>query len=493
MEKFYLNKKFREDIMEHRMKSEFPKNFLWGAASAAYQVEGAWDKDGKGPSVWDIFVQKEGTTFKGSNGNVAVDHYHRYKEDVRLMAEQGLKTYRFSIAWSRIYPTGNGEVNEKGLQFYDDLIDELLAHDIEPMLTLYHWDIPQALMDQYGGWESRQIIEDFNEYAITLYKRYGDRVKYWISLNEQNYFLGYSYETGLHPPAIKDRKRMYEANHIANLANAKVIQSFRKYVPDGKIGPSFAYKPYYPIDSKPESILAFENSEDLNNYFWMDVYALGRYPITAWKYLEENNLTPTIEKGDFELLRAAKPDFMGVNYYRTTTVDHNPIDGGLDIGVKNTTGEKGSTKHSGVPGMFKTTDNPHVESTNWDWDIDPQGLRIGLRRITNRYQLPVIITENGLGEFDKLEEGNIVNDDYRIDYLESHIKAIQDAISDGVEVLGYCAWSFTDLLSWLNGYQKRYGFVYVDRDEEDEKELERIKKKSYYWYQEVIKTNGESL
>ncbi len=479
--------------MEHRMKSKFPKNFLWGAASAAYQVEGAWNTDGKGPSVWDIFVQKEGTTFKGSNGNVAVDHYHRYKEDIRLMAEQGLKTYRFSVAWSRIYPTGNGEVNEKGLQFYDDLIDELLVHDIEPMLTLYHWDIPQALMDEYGGWESRQVIEDFNEYAITLFKRYGDRVKYWISLNEQNYFVGYSYETGLHPPAVKDRERMYEANHIANLANAKVIQSFRKYVPDGKIDPSFAYKPYYPIDSNPKNILAFENSEDLNNYFWMDIYAWGQYPITAWKYLEENNLTPTIEEGDFELLRAAKPDFMGVNYYRTTTVDHNPIDGGLDIGVKNTTGEKGSTKHSGVPGMFKTTDNSHVESTNWDWDIDPQGLRIGLRRIANRYQLPVIITENGLGEFDKLEEGNIVNDDYRIDYLESHIKAIQDAISDGVEVLGYCAWSFTDLLSWLNGYQKRYGFVYVDRDEEDEKELERIKKKSYYWYQEIIKTNGESL
>lgn len=479
--------------MEHRVKSKFPKNFLWGAASAAYQVEGAWNTDGKGPSVWDIFVQKEGTTFKGSNGNVAVDHYHRYKEDIRLMAEQGLKTYRFSVAWSRIYPTGNGEVNEKGLQFYDDLIDELLAHDIEPMLTLYHWDIPQALMDEYGGWESRQVIEDFNEYAITLFKRYGDRVKYWISLNEQNYFVGYSYETGLHPPAVKDRKRMYEANHIANLANAKVIQSFRKYVPTGKIGPSFAYKPYYPMDSNPKSILAFENSEDLNNYLWMDIYAWGQYPITAWKYLEENNLTPTIKEGDFELLRSAKPDFMGVNYYRTTTVDHNPIDGGLDIGVKNTTGEKGSTKHSGVPGMFKTTDNPHVESTNWDWDIDPQGLRIGLRRIANRYQLPVIITENGLGEFDKLEERNIVNDDYRIDYIESHIKAIQDAISDGVEVLGYCAWSFTDLLSWLNGYQKRYGFVYVDRDEEDEKELERVKKKSYYWYQEVIKTNGESL
>ncbi|MFJ7364144.1 glycoside hydrolase family 1 protein [Peribacillus frigoritolerans] len=479
--------------MEHKTKATFPKDFLWGSASAAYQVEGAWNEGGKGPSVWDIYTKIEGTTFKGTNGDVAVDHYHRYKEDVRLMAEQGLKTYRFSVAWSRIFPSGKGEVNEEGLRFYNNLINELLANNIEPMITLYHWDIPQALMDEYGGWESRQVIEDFDQYAITLFKHYGDRVKYWISLNEQNYFVSYGYETALHPPGVKDRKRMYEVNHIANLANAKVIQSFRQYVPEGKIGPSFAYKPYYPMDSNPENILAFENSEDLNNYFWMDIYAWGRYPITAWNYLEENNLTPTIQEGDFELLASAKPDFMGVNYYRTTTVDKNPLEGGVDLGVKNTTGKKGSSKDSGIPGMYKSAKNPYLEATNWDWEIDPQGLRIGLRRIANRYNLPVLITENGLGEFDKLEEGDIVNDDHRIDYLKSHIEAIQDALSDGVEVLGYCSWSFTDLLSWLNGYQKRYGFVYIDRDEESEKDLRRIKKKSFYWYQNVIETNGESL
>lgn len=476
--------------MEHRVKTPFPHDFLWGAASAAYQVEGAWNEDGKGPSVWDIFVQKDGATYMGTNGKVAVDHYHRYKEDVKLMAEQGLKTYRFSIAWSRIYPQGNGEVNEKGLQFYDDLINELLAYNIEPMITLYHWDLPQALLELYGGWESRQVIEDFNQYAITLFKRYGDRVKYWISLNEQNYFIGYSYDSGLHPPGIRDKKRMYEANHIANLANAKVIQSFRELVPAGKIGPSFAYRPYYPLNSDPENMLAFENSEDLVNYFWMDIYAWGSYPKAAWKYLEENDLAPTIEAGDFELLKSAKPDFMGVNYYRTTAVEKNPIEGGIGLGVKNTTGKKGSTKHTGVPGVYKTTDNPYVETSNWDWEIDPQGMRVALRRIASRYHLPVLITENGLGEFDTVENGDVINDDYRIKYLESHIAAIQDAISDGVEVLGYCAWSFTDLLSWLNGYQKRYGFVYVNRTEDDEKDLRRIKKKSYYWYQNVINNNG---
>ena len=479
--------------MEHVSKKEFPKDFLWGSASAAYQVEGAWDEDGKGPSVWDLYTKIEGTTFKGTNGDIAVDHYHRYKEDVALMAEQGLKTYRFSIAWSRIFPQGKGELNEEGLAFYDRLIDELLKYEIEPMITLYHWDIPQALMDEYGGWESRQVIEDFNEYAITLYKRYGDRVKYWVSLNEQNYFISYGYETALHPPGVSDQKRFYEVNHIANLANAKVIQSFRKYVPNGLIGPSFAYKPYYPKDSHPKNILAFENSEDLMNYLWMDIYAWGIYPPAAWKYLEDHHLTPTIEEGDWELLKSAKPDFMGVNFYRTTTVEHNPLEGGVSIGVKNTSGKKGSTKDSGVPGMFKTTKNPHLEATNWDWEIDPQGLRIGLRRINNRYGLPVLITENGLGEFDKLEDGDVINDDYRIDYFNSHLKAIQDAISDGVDVLGYCSWSFTDLLSWLNGYQKRYGFVYVDRDEESEKTLRRIKKKSFYWYKEVIEQNGQNL
>ncbi|GJM74026.1 hypothetical protein HMSSN036_62420 [Paenibacillus macerans] len=240
--------------MEHRSKAPFPAGFLWGSASAAYQVEGAWDADGKGPSVWDVFTKQEGTTFKGSNGDVAVDHYHRYKEDIALMAEQGLKAYRFSVAWSRIYPAGRGEANERGLAFYDDLINELIAHGIEPVLTLYHWDLPQALMDEYGGWESRRIIEDFNHYAVTLFKRYGDRVKYWVSLNEQNYFVSYGYETGLHPPGVRDRKRMYEVNHIANLANATVIRSFREIVPGGLIGPSFAYKPYYPVNSAPANI-----------------------------------------------------------------------------------------------------------------------------------------------------------------------------------------------------------------------------------------------
>ncbi|WP_010096109.1 glycoside hydrolase family 1 protein [Ornithinibacillus scapharcae] len=478
--------------MIHKDLVAFPSNFLWGSASAAYQVEGAWNEDGKGPSNWDQFVRIPGKTFKGTTGDTAVDHYHRYKEDIRLMAEQGLKAYRFSVAWTRIFPKGKGEVNEKGLQFYSDIIDELIKHKIEPILTIYHWDLPQALQDEYGGWESREIIRDFTNYSVTLFKHFGDRVKYWVSLNEQNIFVGFGYRNALHPPGVKDEKLFYQVNHHANLANASAIKEFRNYVPEGKIGPSFAYSPSYAATAKPEDILAAENAEELNAHWWMDIYAWGTYPQVAWNYLERKGLTPTIEDGDLELLKEGKPDFMGLNYYQTTTFERNPLDG-VSEGKMNTSGKKGSTEDSGVPGLFKTVKNENLERTNWDWNIDPTGLRIALRRITNRYGLPVLISENGLGEYDKLEDGGIVNDDYRIDYIRLHLKAIQEAISDGVDLIGYCTWSFTDLLSWLNGFQKRYGFVYVNQHEEGEHDLKRIKKKSYYWYKEVIETNGSNL
>lgn len=404
----------------------------------------------------------------------------------------GLKAYRFSVSWPRIYPSGHGKVNEAGLQFYDNLINELIAHGIEPVLTLYHWDVPQALMDEYGAWESRRIIEDFDRYCITLFERFGDRVKYWVSLNEQNYNTNHGFITAMHPPGVKVRKRFYQANHHAFLANAKAIDSFRKYVPGGKIGPSFAYSPAYPASSKPEVMLAFENAEEFTNYWWLDVYCRGQYPEIPMRYLEEQGLAPNMEDGDLELLRKGKPDFVGVNYYQTITYDYNPLDGVAE-GRMNTTGQKGSNQSTGVPGLYKTTSNSHLETSNWDWAIDPIGLRIGLRRITSRYGLPVFITENGLGEFDKLEANDKIHDDYRIAYLKSHLDQCLQAINDGVDLIGYCSWSFTDVLSWLNGYQKRYGFVYIDRDETDEKSLRRIKKDSFYWYQEVIRTNGGHL
>lgn len=478
--------------MDHSVLDAFPEGFLWGSASAAYQVEGAWDKAGKGESVWDRYVKIPGKTFKGTTGEIAVDHYHRYKEDVKLMAEQGLKAYRFSIAWSRVIPDGDGEINEKGLQFYEDLIDELLKYDIEPVVTLYHWDIPQALQDKYNGWEGRQVIKDFTRYAKVLFERFNGKVKYWVTLNEQNVFITLGYMMAVHPPNVKDQKRMIQANHIASLTNANVIKIFHELKIDGKIGPSFAYGPTYALDSDPKNQLAAQNNEEFNAHLWMDVYVFGKYPTVVWKYFEKNGLTPTIEKGDWDLLKAGKPDFMGLNYYQTNTVASNPIDG-VGQGAMNTSGKKGSSEESGIPGLYKNVHNDKVKQTNWDWDIDPTGLRIGMRRILSRYNLPILITENGLGEYDTLEEDGSIHDEHRIAYIRDHIRAIQEAITDGVDVIGYCTWSYTDLLSWLNGYQKRYGFVYVDREELDEKELKRYKKDSYYWFKKVIETNGQKV
>jgi len=478
--------------MLHQHVTPFPASFLWGAASAAYQVEGAWNADGKGPSVWDVFSKIPGKTFQGSNGDVAVDHYHRYKEDVALMAELGLRAYRFSVSWPRLYPRGRGDINAAGLRFYSNLVDELLSRGIEPIVTLYHWDVPQALMEEYGAWESRRIIDDFTSYCITLYEHLGDRVRYWVSLNEQNYNFHHGFVTALHPPGVKDRKRFYEANHVAFLANAGAIEAFRQYVPSGKIGPSFAYSPAYPLTSDPADVLAFENAEAFTNDWWLDVYCRGRYPEVPFHYLCERGLGPTIQDGDLERLRNGTPDFVGVNYYQTIAYEANPLDG-VSEGAMNTTGQKGTTQATGVPGLYKTARNPHVETTSWDWAIDPVGLRIGLRRLVSRYRLPVLITENGLGAFDALEANDTVNDEYRIRYLRSHLEQCREAIADGVDLLGYCVWSFTDLLSWLNGYQKRYGLVYVNRDETDERDSRRIRKQSFYWYQDVIRTNGQSI
>lgn len=331
----------------------FRDDFLWGSASAAYQVEGAWNDGGKGESIWDIYTKIPGATFKGTNGDIAVDHYNRYKEDVALMAEMGLKAYRFSISWSRIYPEGRGEVNEEGLKFYDDLIDELLKNNIKPIITIYHWDLPQALQDLYGGWESKNIIEDFNNYCITLYKRYGDRVKYWVTLNEQNVFIGLGYKEGLHPPGVKDIKRMLQANHIANLANAKAIESFRLFVPNGMIGPSFAFSPTYPYSCNPEDILAAEDAEDINCSWWLDVYCKGTYPSFTLKNYEKLGIAPVIEDEELELLEKGKADFIGINYYRTSTVAMNPLDGVTRNYRMNNSGEKGTQEEGGIPGVYK--------------------------------------------------------------------------------------------------------------------------------------------
>lgn len=481
--------------MYFKKKSQFSENFLWGAASAAYQIEGAYLEDGKGLSIWDEFVRIPGKTFKNTVGDKAVDHYHRYKEDIALMKECGLKTYRFSIAWTRIYPEGNGEVNPKGIAFYNDVIDECLRYGIEPMVTIYHWDLPLALQKQYGGFESDQIIDDFVNYAKTLFENYGDRVKYWITFNEQNVFARLGWMLGQHPPGKKgEMKLWYEVNHRINLCHAKTVLLYRSLNLNGKIGVSYAYSPSYALDCQPINGMAKADYDDLYLYWYYDVACYGRYPKAAYAYLEGQGVAPTITKEDEALLKAASPvDFVGVNYYKTKVAENNPIDGaGYDTTLNNS-GVKGSAKVSGVPGCYKNVNNPFLETTAWDWSIDPLGLRLGLRNLTSRYDLPIVISENGLGAIDH-KEGDAIHDDYRIEYLHDHLVEVRNAIQEGCDVMAYCVWSFTDLLSWLNGYQKRYGLVYVDREEDDHTgSLDRYKKDSFYWYQEVIKTNGENL
>lgn len=485
--------------MFHRVPESFPKNFLWGAASAAYQIEGASSEDGKGPSIWDEHVKIPGMTFENTTGEVAIDHYHRFKEDVQLMKKMGLKAYRFSVAWSRIIPDGEGMINEKGLKFYENLIDELLENDIEPVLTLYHWDLPQVLQDKYRGWEQRETAEAFVFYCRVLFERFGKKVTYWVTMNEQNVFMSLGYRWAIHPPALKDIKRMYAANHVVNLANAKAIKLFHELVPEGKIGPSFGYGPMYPASSNPLDVLAAENGELFNNTWWLDVYCRGHYPKVMMKQLQKMGIAPTVTKEDEEVLRAGLPDFLGINYYHGGTAKCNEYEDIEKVDKKEFSKidpylmQSQEGELSPEKTMFTNVENPYLEKTAWGWEIDPVGFRVALRRVYDRYELPIFVTENGLGALDELTSDGKIHDEYRIEYLKKHLIEMQKAITDGVEMIGYCAWSFTDLLSWLNGYKKRYGFVYINRDNKDQKDLDRIPKDSFFWYQKIIETNGDSL
>lgn len=471
----------------------FQDNFLWGSASAAYQIEGGASLDGKGPSIWDTYSRIPGNTFKNTTGEVAIDFYHKFEEDIDLMKEMGLNAYRFSVSWPRVMADGR-TVNPKGVEFYHKVIDKLIEAGVEPILTVYHWDLPQALQDEYAGWESREIIKDFTAFCELLYKEYGNKVKYWVTLNEQNIFTGLGYVQKLHPPKVSDYQRFINANHIASLANASAIKLFRDMGIEGQVGPSFAYGPTYAKSEKPEDVIAMENAQEIENFLWMDVYAKGEYPRIGLKLLENLGIKVDFQPGDKELLKAGVCDFMGLNYYQSATfIDPNQKQENVQAGNAAQVSVVSEVKEIPTQKLYARADNDYLKMTDWNWAIDPNGLRVSLRRITSRYGVPVLISENGLGAFDTLTEDGKVHDDYRINFLKEHVQAIEAAIDDGCEVLGYCTWSFQDLFSWLNGYAKRYGFVYIDRDEESEKELKRYKKDSFYWYQKVIETNGKEL
>ncbi|MEK4951341.1 glycoside hydrolase family 1 protein [Bacillus sp. FSL W8-1127] len=465
--------------MDHKTLKPFPKDFLWGASTSAYQFEGAWNEDGKGPSVIDKALHPEGT----ADFKVASDHYHRYKEDIALLAELGLKAYRFSIAWTRIYPNGTGEVNRKGIEFYNHLINELIAHGIEPIVTMYHFDLPYAL-EEKGGWSNRETIDAFERYARTLFSEFGDRVKYWLTINEQNTMILHGSAIGTTDPGIEDpRKMLYQQNHHMLLAQAKAMKLCHEMLPNAKIGPAPNIAYVYPASSKPEDVLAAQTFNSIRNWLYLDAAVFGRYNSTVWGYMEEKGYTPHVEEGDMNILAGANPDFIAFNYYNSITVKASE-----EEKEAHSTGDEHIV--IGEPGAYQGCSNPYLTTTEFGWEVDPMGFRITLRELYDRYHLPLIVTENGLGAYDKLEDGDVINDDYRIDYLAKHLEQCQLAITDGVELFGYSPWSAIDLVSTHQGINKRYGFIYVNRDEFDLKDLRRIKKKSFYWYQNVIKTNG---
>lgn len=467
--------------MKHNQLKAFPENFFWGASTSAYQVEGAWDEDGKGPSVIDMANHVEGVTdFK-----VTSDHYHMFKEDVALMAEMGFKAYRFSIAWTRIYPQGAGEVNQKGIAFYSSLIDELIKYGIEPIVTMYHFDLPYALEKQ-GGWSKRETIDAFEQYAKTLFENFGDRVKYWLTINEQNMLILHPGSIGTLDTSLENpQKVLYQQNHHMLVAQAKAMVLCHEMLPDAKIGPAPNIGVIYPASSKPEDTLAADNYAAIRNWLYLDMAVFGRYNHIAWSYLVEKGYEPVIKEGDMDILAKGNPDFIAFNYYTSQTVGES-LDDGNDFSH---TGDQHEIV--GEPGAYRGSVNPNLQTTEFGWEIDPVGFRTTLRQIYSRYHLPLIVTENGLGAFDKLEEGDVVNDPYRIDFFKKHIEQIQLAITDGVEVFGFCPWSAIDLVSTHQGSSKRYGFIYVDREEFDLKDLRRIRKQSFYWYQKLISTNGE--
>lgn len=479
------------------MEKKFRDSILWGASTSAYQVEGAAFEDGKKASQQDVINQNSFKKHGFATAEVASDQYHHYKEDVALMKEMGFTAYRFSIAWSRIFPDGVGEVNEKGVRYYHNLIDELRRNSIEPIVTLYHYDLPWALVEKYGGWLNRQIVKDFETYAKYVINEFKDKVTYWTTINEQSIIVQHWTQKCYIPEELQENNQLrYQINHYMNLAHAIACKLVHEMVPNGLVGSAIGYSPVYSLTSKPEDVMAAQNAQALRNDYYTDIYFKGIYNEAAMRYLKKHDLAPVIEDGDMELISQGTSDFLALNYYYSDCAKACPEDSGKKLrysGV-NLSGKKGDISgHETHPGFYEICKNPNLDTTEWDWSVDPIGMEYMLRDLYNRYNKPLMITENGFGAYDVLTEDGKVHDDYRIDYLRNHIKAVKRAMDYGVEMIAYCPWSAIDLLSTSNGVKKRYGFVYVDRTDDDPKQCERIRKDSFYWYKKVIETNGEEL
>ena len=466
------------------MNTNFSKDFMWGASSSAFQIEGAWDEYGKKLTVADYNSFKK--SHLQADTKVASDFYHNYEEDIKLMKELGMKTYRFSLSWARIIPDGDGEINQKGIDFYHKVIDKLLEYDIEPFVTLYHFDLPFALVEKYNGWESRETVYAFERYAKLCFKEYGNKVKYWQPHNEHNLIVRVEERINIYDETDKWKidKMRAQMDYNLCLAHALAVNACHEMIPDAKIGPAVSSSVTYPLTTKPEDVFAARMNDNFKVYYMLDMHYYGEYPGYYMEYLKKRNIMPYTEESDKEILKKAKIDFIAINYYRTNCASYLPADENHPFGLRE------GTVDFDIYGLFKMTMNPNLTATEYGAAIDPSGLRVALNEYWQRYHLPIIITENGLGTPDVLEDGK-VHDSYRIDYLREHLKACDLAIKDGVDLMGYCPWSFMDLLSSAQGFRKRYGLVYVNRTDDELLDLQRVKKDSFHWYKKVIETNGD--
>ena len=475
--------------------NDFPETFLWGGATAANQCEGGYQEEGRGLSTVDTIPYGEDRfpVMRGDKNmlscddehvyptHTAIDMFHRYKEDIALFAEMGFNCYRMSVAWTRIFPAGDEDKpNEAGLQFYDDIFNECKKYGIEPVVTICHFDTPIQLIKEFGGWKNRRMIDYYLKYCKTIFERYRKKVKYWISFNEINMILHLPYMGAgivFEPNDYKEQVK-YQAAHHELIASALATKLLHSIIPSAKMGCMLAAGEVYPYSCKPEDVFdAMEKNRD--NYLFIDVQSRGGYPSYAKKKLEELQIELQTDPEDEQILRDNTVDFISLSYYASRLTSTDP-----ELLKDMTNGN-----------VFETIKNPYLKTSEWGWQIDPLGFRITLNTLYDRYQKPLFIVANGMGAIDMMTEDEKVHDEYRISYLRDHINAMKDAMNkDGVDIIGYTSWGCIDLVSASNGMmQKRYGFIYVDINDDGSGTGKRIKQDSFYWYQKVIASNGEDL
>lgn len=478
-------------ILNTRVTDKFPDNFLWGGATAANQYEGGWNLDGRGMSIDDVITggsvdkEREITLPKPLPGvyypnHEATDFYHHYKEDIKLFAEMGFKIYRFSISWSRIFPNGDEkEPNKKGLEFYDRVIDELRKYNIEPLVTISHYENSLNLSLKYGGWKNRKLIDFYTNYAETLFNYFKGRVHYWLTFNEINMLTdawGAVFGGGMLEKKDNTPQNRYQALHNQLVASAKVVKLAHQIDSENKMGCMLAYHCGYPYTCKPEDIMLAEKYDQIHNLIAGDVHVRGRYPGFALRYFAENNIEIQMDNSDLKTLTEGTVDFVSLSYYSSTCVGSEE--------------DKAKDKGNGTTGLM----NPYLKASEWGWTIDPMGLRWVLNKLYDRYQIPIMVVENGLGAIDKVSDDGEIHDQYRIDYVDQHVKAMRQALKDGVNLIGYTYWGCTDVVSASTGeFKKRYGFIFVNKFDDGSGDFSRKKKDSFYWYKNLIAHNGNNI